>query len=1687
VTLAGLPGPPITNPFGEYIVLVPPNWSGTVVPTLAGYSFDPPSRTYHDVTSSMAGQDYTALIIGSFQISTSSIPSGIRNFAYGAMLYAINGVSPYSWSVISGRLPNGLTLGTNGQITGTPTEAGDFSFTVRVSDSGSPQQFATRYFGLNISPAHQGFWTTTYPYGGRINPLGLVISRGEGVTIYVAPEWRGVYKSEDGGSSWQNITDYLQTPFDKSDMRIFLVRSASEFYTAGHSGIFRSTDAGQNWRQIGSSISGLVTALTLHPTDGDILYAGTENGGIFKLADKGLSWTSISSGFPSNEVRTIAVDPANTSIVYAGTKSNGIYRSINGGAWESANGTGNLRRVEDIAFAPTNPPTIYIAGNDTNLGDGIFKTTDAGSTWTKQLNVGVSWRPGYYIAIGPSNTIYVVSSSFVYKSTDGGSTWTNYAVTESTINCLAIDPNNPATLYVGTEGHGVFKSTNGGQTWTEINNGIRAMNFPHSESHSIHVDRNNPNYIYAGSINNGYRSINRGQTWEKMNHPEWEISSILTHSARPGEVFTLRNRFWKSANYESSGTWSDPTGGSFCCVQDGDLGIAYDNPLILYAGVTGSAGLADGVYKSIDGGLSWTLKKNGLTNPAIDTLTIHPTNSNTIFVSTQAERPPEPGKNTRLFRTIDGGDNWEHITCGLPDFLNINQIVFYPDNPNIIYMGAEVENGGVYKSDNGGDCWYKVLNENVNAVAVHPNNANIVYAGTWNSGGFYISLNGGQTWTQLNNGLPLSPGIESMALDPINPYHVFIGTTAGVYEATFSIDFTITTVSLPTGIMNEAYSATLKAMGGTPPYTWEIVSGSLPNGVGLDQNTGEITGITTTPGSFNFTIKATEKGGQTFTKNMNITVFNTYVLNVIANPSVGGSVSKNPDKPKYIDGEMVNVSVTTNAGYVFTGWSGDATGRSSLGHVQMTRNKNITANFALIADLPDYSVQSSTLPGAANAGDIIRDSVSVTVKNQGANDPYTSDIFVGIYLSSDPVITTSDILLWKGRSSIKALTSGSTTGVAINPNLQIPTTVSAGSYYYIGVLVDESDVIVEGDESNNSATQAIDISTTGDGTFETVGMWPGGSSYGLAVDEARKLMFVGNGPLFQVVDISDPAHPRKKSELYLSSSLVNVIVLRGNYAYCADGAEGLVIVDTSDPNHPTRVGTCSTMQSIARGVDISGDYAYVADYHYGLRVIDISVPSNPHEVAFLPLPDLTREVKIFENYAYVTNRVHLGRAGTPALRIIDITQPTDPKIMCTYEFQYEVYIPAIDSSSRYLYVPTAGGGLRVLDVSDKTAPFEVAHYEGALSPSKVIIKGNYAYLDDNTQYKVVILDISDVHNITEVSSYRFNKQLPFYGFEVGGNLWIVNAWYDSLRILDISNLNALVEVGSYDIVGLLNYADVANGHAYVANSTATRNRLKVLDMSSLPGITETATFDSPYAIYDVVTSGNHAYLPAYNRGLRVIDISNPSTLFEAGAYEGLQQARDVVVSGKYAYVADGTYGLRIFDISTPSNPVLVSTCRSRGNITQVALSGNYVYLAARAAGLRIIDVSDPLNPWEVGFYQFNGSAFNVNVAGGYAYVNDNYLLLRIVDVSNPKNPFEVSTFNLYYTYGDIGISGHFLIVPDWLYGVRIINVSNPASPTEVDVLREFFTSEEIFVRENFIYVVNRDTGFYVLKFRLLSP
>jgi uncharacterized repeat protein (TIGR02543 family) len=1686
VTMYGLPGNPKTKANGSYISWVADGWSGTVTPDLAGYSFDPISRSYTNVTADQTGQNYTALTGGSLYISTDYLPGGTKGVPYDFTLAAANGTEPYSWSLLSGLLPAGLILSADGRISGTPDEGGDFTFTVRVRDSSSPPQFATRGFGLNISPAHQGLWTTTYPYGGWIYSHGIILDPAHPGTIYLTPLWRGIYRSQDGGENWSNITDSQNLPIDWTNVLVLLAGSSGELYTAGYSGIFKSLDAGLNWTQINTGVTLPVMAMAISPADPSTLFAGTQSGQVFESTNGGQSWSDISTGLPGAEIRRIALDPHDLSAVYAGTISQGLYKSLNNGTWEAVNGDLNLVRVEDIVFDPADAGTIYVAGEDGGHRHGIYKTTDGGAVWARSIEMNIRWEPGFHIAINPASTniLYAVCGNTIHKSSNGGTNWTALTVADSNVSCVVLDPATPTTLFAGTEEDGVLKSSDSGATWTEMNNGVRALVFPHSKSHSVHIDATNPDIIYAGSINGGYRSLDGGHNWEKMEHPSRQIMSILTHPNAPSWVFTLHNRFWKSGSNGSSGTWSDPTNGSFCCFGDGDLGAAYTSQMVLYAGVAGSGGSTDGVYQSIDNGMNWVQMNDGLTATQIHTLTMHPVDPKIIFVATQQSWPIGPSTSSRLFRTANGGGSWEELRCGLPDFLSINQIVFYPGDPNIMYLGAEIDNGGVYRSDDGGNCWYKIFNGNVNTIAVHPANPDVIYAGTWSAGGFYVSLNGGQSWMTLNDGLPLNPGIESMAVDPRNPFHVFIGTTAGVFETTLSFDLSITTPSLPAAAVNEAYSAELKAFGGTPPYTWEITSGSLPPGMSLNPTSGEISGLSVSAGTFDFTVRLTDNAGLTFAKQFSLVVLNTYVLNAAAEPAAGGSVAKNPDQLKYTEGTVVDVNATANDGYLFTGWNGDASGKASPIHIQMTRDKNITANFSLLTSLPDYYVTSANLPSSAAAGEVIGGAVSATVGNQGATDSFSGDLSVGLYLSSDAVITADDILLWKGRSSIPALTGGGTADVPIDPQLQIPTTITSGQYY-LGVLVDEFDAVAERDEANNASGQSISISGPGYGGLDIIGGWPYGAVYGLDIDPARNLAVIGNGGLLQALDISNPAQPALISQLSLAPNSPIVVKLIGTTAFVANQAGGLKAVNVADPANLQVIGTSSTIEN-ARGLDILGNYAYIADYHLGFRIIDISNPASMVQTAFLPFPGRTRLVKVYGNYAYVQRGIALnetqGEAGT---QIIDISDPANPLA--------KALIPTgsgdmdLDASGQYLFIPTSNNYLRIYDVSDPENPFEAGVYYGARYPTAVTVVGNRAYVPDQDEQKLVVLDITDPASPIALSTYRFTVPVSLWQPRVAGDLCIISSWYDSLRVVDLSNLDEPREVGVYDVVGLLHYADVKNGCAYIANSSSTQNRMKVLDLSGLPNISERSNLNTDYPIYDLAVAGTSSVLPAYDRGLRLIDISNPAAPAEVGANESITQAQDVAISGKYAYVADGPSGLRVFDISNPSTPVLVSTLNIGRNILQVAVSGNRVYLAANWGGLRVIDVQDPLNPWEVGFYQFDGRATNVSVAGGYAFVIDSDVRLRIINVSDPTNPVEVSTFNLYYAWGDIGISGHYLFVPDWIWGLRVIDVSNPASPAEVALLREFCIAEEVTVQENRIYVVNRDTGLYVLEFRPFNP
>jgi uncharacterized repeat protein (TIGR02543 family) len=936
---------------------------------------------------------------------------------------------------------------------------------------------------------------------------------------------------------------------------------------------------------------------------------------------------------------------------------------------------------------------------------------------------------------------------------------------------------------------------------------------------------------------------------------------------------------------------------------------------------------------------------------------------------------------------------------------------------------------------------------------------------------------------EFNDGLPRNPQVDSIHLDPIDPLHVFIMTGAGVYEATFTFDFMITTEGLPSGIVNEWYSTTLEAAEGTVS-SWEIVSGSLPDGLTLDTTSGEISGTPPIAGTWDFVVKATDSSltPKIYTKELTLTINNTYTLTVIPNPAAGGTVSINPDETKYIERSMVDVSVTVNPGYSFTGWSGDATGRATLVHVEMTRDKTLTANFALITGLPDYTISSYILPEAADAGQIIGSSVSVTVENQGADDTYSGNVSVGVYLSSDPVITTSDILLWKGRSSIGALSALGTAIVPIDQGLQIPTTVSGS--YYIGVLVDEFDVIAERDETNNYSYQAISITSPGYGYLELLGMWPGGESGAVVCDEAQGLALVNHGAFLQVLDVSDLSHPTKIGEVALGTRGIADIEISGNYAYVA--GDGLRIIDITYPTHPIEVGF-NASPKMARGLVVFGDYAYVTDhFNQGLRVFNISDPSSPIDVNFIPSPGRTRGIAHSGNFLYLAVGRWLGE-GDLGIRIMNITDPANPWQESFYPMSTGTGWPEV--SGNYLLLPTNGEGLHILDISNAPNLTQAAVYEGLGQSGWVKVVGDYAYITDYDRNAVVILNISNLSNIYEVGVHHFEDQNSINSMDVLGNYCFANGWYHSLKILNMSDPQNPYEIGSYDeYEGVLRDIDVSEDHAYMTSFRSNgTGRFRTLDISDLSDIDIVGTFHNPRNMFQVRISGDFAYLITADDKLKVLDIYDPSNPHEVAVLEEFNDVYDLEVSGNYAFIADFYEGLKIMDISTPSNPTHVSTWYTPRNY-RVAISGNFAYVAALGRGMRIIDISDPMNPWEVGFYRAEDfRAREIEVSGNYAYVEDLDYNMSIIDVSDPQNPVEISTFvtNLADIY-DIEVSGNIVFLAGLVPGMMVIDISDPSNPVKIDE-HQTFIARSIVIKENYIYLLDRGSGLFVYEFRLPAP
>jgi hypothetical protein len=200
----------------------------------------------------------------------------------------------------------------------------------------------------------------------------------------------------------------------------------------------------------------------------------------------------------------------------------------------------------------------------------------------------------------------------------------------------------------------------------------------------------------------------------------------------------------------------------------------------------------------------------------------------------------------------------------------------------------------------------------------------------------------------------------------------------------------------------------------------------------------------------------------------------------------------------------------------------------------------------------------------------------------------------------------------------------------------------------------------------------------------------------------------------QVIDVSNPANPQRVGG-YKTSGEAYGVTLSGNYAYVADGTNGLQVINLSNPANPQRVGGYDT-SGYARAVAMSGNYAYVADSTSGLQVIDVSNPANPQRVGGYDTSGEAYDVALSGNYAYVADLMG-------GLQVIDISNPANPQ----WVGGTNIYASGVAVSGNYAYVASAG--LQVIDVSNPASPQRVGG-NSRFAADDVAVAGNKVFVAD---------------------------------------------------------------------------------------------------------------------------------------------------------------------------------------------------------------------------------------------------------------------------------------------------------------------------------------------------------------------
>jgi photosystem II stability/assembly factor-like uncharacterized protein len=585
-------------------------------------------------------------------------------------------------------------------------------------------------------------WRSIGPFrGGRVTTVAGVPS--QILTYYMGATGGGVWKTEDGGASWKNISDgFLKTgsvgaiavaPSDPNVLFVGMgeapVRGVASSYGDG---VYRSTDAGRNWTKVGLDSTRQISKVVIHPTNPDVVFVAAQGSrwmptaerGIYRTADGGKSWKLVLHVDKNSGASDLSMDPTNPRILYAafwdhqrtpwmvrsGGPGSGIWKSTDGGeTWTRLKeGLPKLMGKIGVAVSPASPDRVY-AIIEADEG-GLFRSDDAGKTWRRMSEDRIlRARAWYYthITADPliADVVYVMNAPLL-KSIDGGRTFNDVDTPHGDNHALWINPRNTRYMINGNDG-GANISYNGGRSWST------QANQPTAQIYRVNADERFPYRLYGGQQDNSSVIIASRTTGFGIDREDW--------MAGPGcESAYLDFLDPREARYVFGGCYQG-------IIEELDTETGYRRNVMAYPAL-------------------------GLAEPSSEQK--YRFNWNAPIVASRHDPKVLYHAGNVLFKSSDRGQTWTAIS---PDLTR-------NDKQKQGQGGGPITNEGA-----GGEVYNTIF-----YVAESPHEAGTIWVGT-DDGIVQLTRDGGKTWSNVT---PKGPGealvnsIEVSRFDPATAYAV---------------------------------------------------------------------------------------------------------------------------------------------------------------------------------------------------------------------------------------------------------------------------------------------------------------------------------------------------------------------------------------------------------------------------------------------------------------------------------------------------------------------------------------------------------------------------------------------------------------------------------------------------------------------------------------------------------------------------------------------------------------------------------------------------------------------------------------------------------------------------------------------------------------------------------------------------